>query len=224
MQSRRERLSWVEAAEVGRPRFRHRNPIVSGQLYQFRQPIWDFYGVTVATALNLQRLFQIPRGQQYTPTGGAALTKTLWHTSMDQAGVLPSPDKFFAKAISVSITSNTAVGDAERFLDDTILRLIISDRSFLDAHAFKLPAAGGLYGFNAATVTNGIPDPMAQYQLSGPLGEVIEQLQNFAVELDPVQVVRANAAGIYTTLTTANGGFGINAHVYLDGLKSRAVL
>lgn len=220
----RVNLPRVEAQEVGRPHFRVRgNPIRTGILYQFRQPFYDYYGVTVATALTQQRLFTIPFGQQYTPAGGAALTKTIWHTNMTQSGTLPSPQKLYVKAISLHLANDVAANDLTRFVGDTVLTFLISGRDYLQLHAAKFPAQGGAYGFSAIVASNGLPVADNDFKTTGALGEVVEQLQTFAVDLDPTRVVRANAGATYTTLAAAAGGTQINAHVYLDGLFSREV-
>ncbi len=219
----RVNLPTLNASQVGRPRYRLHNPIRTGILYQFRQWLYDYYGVNAATVLNEQRLFTIPLGQQFTPAGGAALTKTIWHTNMTQASVLPSPEKLFVKAIQLSWANDIQVTDANRFSSDAILDFLISGRSYSRGHAFKYPAAGGVYGFSAATLSNGVPDARNQFVAAGALGEVVEQLQSIAVDLIPQRVVRADAGATYTTAAIAAGGTGINAHVFADGLLSREV-
>lgn len=218
------KLPRVEAHEIGRPRYRIRNPIVEGQLYQYRQGFWDYYGVTVATALTRQNLFIAPIGQSYTPAGGAALVKSIWHTNMELAGLLPSPQVFFAKGISISLRSDVNVGDAIAFLDETMVKFNISSRDYMVSVASKLPAQGGTFGFSSGIINNGVPDTKNLYQFSGALGETILQLQSFGVEMDPTRVIDAAAGGVHTTATAALGGTGINCHVTLDGLKNREVL
>lgn len=218
------RLPQLASADLGRPQFRHRNPkVLEGTGYVFREPRYDVYLVTVNTALDRQRLFQIPQGQQYTPTGGAALTKTEWHTNMTTAGTLPNPQKFFIKAVSVAIRPDTDVQDATRFLYDTLVTLKIQ-RPLLEQHAILLPGLGGLYGGSSAIVSNGLPDARSNFQTFGEEGETIEQLQQFEVALDPTRVKDAAGNGTYTLRTTAAGGFGINCFVRLDGLLWREVL
>lgn len=216
-------LPELSSSQVGRPKHRVRNPLRTGILYQFRQPFYDYYGATVATLVTDQRLFQIPRGAQYTPAGGAAFAKTEYHTNMTQAGVLPSPQKLYAKAIALSLANDAHVTDLNRFVNDTVLEFLISERPYLTVHAFKCPAAGGAYGFSAGTLANGVPTADNQFITSGQLGEVVEQLQSFAVRLNPTRVTRADAGGTFTTQTAALGGTGINCHVYIDGLWSREV-
>lgn len=211
--------------EIGRPKYRRANPIIEGKLYQFRQPIYDCYMVTVATVLNRQLLFSIPRGQAYTPAGGAAFNKTFWHTNMSQPQLLPAPNKMFCKAISVSIHPGTFIADTTRFLFDTLVTFFIDDRDFLRNHIWKLPSGGGAWaGGSTALSQNGEPRRDNQFAFTGELGETIEQQQSFSVELDPALVTLANAAGVFTTTAAAGGGIGINAFVHLDGLLNRSIL
>src|SRR4029077_15866498 len=100
----------IEEREVGRPKNRmlRNNPIVAGQLEYLVQPIYDFYGVAVATAVTKQQLFAQPIGASYTPSGGAAFIKTLYHTNLVQPGMLDAPKKLLVKAISVIVRGDAA--------------------------------------------------------------------------------------------------------------------
>ncbi len=216
-------LQVLGAHEIGRPKYRAGNPIIEGKLYQFRQPIYDVYMVTVGTALDNQLLFTIPRGQNYTPTGGAAFAKRFWHTNMSQPQLLPAPNKMYCKAISISVHPQTDVVDIQRFLFDTLVTFFIDDRDFLRNHIWKLPSGGGAWaGGSSALVQNGEPRRDNQFAFTGELGETIEQQQSFSVEMNPTLVTLANAAGVYTT--AAAPAIGINAFVHLDGLLNRSIL
>jgi len=141
-------LPTLDAKEVGRPRHRVRNPFVPGNTYVYRQPIFDFYGVTVATLVARQVMFQVPIGQAYTPTGGAALVKNLYHTNMNQAGVLEQPRQLLVKAICLRLDNDVLVGDANRFLNDVLVQFNVSGKEFALGHGVKFPAGGGVYGLH----------------------------------------------------------------------------
>jgi len=211
--------------EIGRPKFRRSNPIIEGRLYQYRQPLHDMYMVTVAAVLTQQTLFTVPIGQAFTPSGGAAFVKNIWHTNLVQSGLLPAPEKMFVKGISLSIDPLTLAADAGRFLNDTFVTFNISQRPFLQTHIWKLPSGGGAWAGGAAVfVGNGVPTRDNQFAFVGELGETIEQQQQFSVVLDPVLVRKADATLVYTTAAAAGGGIGINCHVHLDGLLNREIL
>lgn len=219
----RYNLPTLQASEVGRPRHRVRNPLRTGVGYELRLPLYDTFAATVATALALRRLFQIPIGAQFTPIGGAAVAKTLYHTNMDNAGTLAAPQKYFTKSVQVAVRSDIDIVDVRRFLFDTLLTFQIGERIYSRSHLFSYPGAGGPNGLSAGLISNGEQNANNNYTLPGPMGETIEVLQNFFVTLDPALVSDAAGAGVITTAAAAAGGAGINALVTLDGMLTREV-
>lgn len=249
--SRFDRCNEIQEREVGRPKLRslRKNPIVAGQLEYLVQPIYDFYGVAVATAVTKQQLFATPIGQFYTPTGGSQIQKTLYHTNLVQGGMLDAPKKFLVKAVSIVLRSDAAPQDLVAFIGQTLAQLIISGKDYWTALVSKCPAGAGAFGSATFTQTaaaggtmanafsNGWPsaenvspitDPMPQIPGLDPmepmLGQLIEQGQNFGVVLDPT----LTGAAAFTTLAAAPAtefvGTGINAHVYMEGILARAIL
>lgn len=249
--SRYAHLRELDEREIGRPRYTgfRSNPIVAGQLEYLVQPIYDFYGVAVATAVTKQTLFALPIGNTYTPAGGAAKQKTTYDTNLVQAGMLDAPKKFLVKAVAVVLRSDAAPTDLNSFIGTSTVELTISGKSYWLSLVSKAPAgAGGFYsGFSTQTLAAGgtvgntsangwpsaqnvatITDPMPQIPGLDPmepiLGQLIEQNQNFAVVLDPT----ISGAAAFTTLAAAPAtqfvGTGINAHVYLEGVLARAIL
>jgi hypothetical protein len=250
-QSRFARCQEIEEREVGRPRLRmlRKNPIVAGQLEYLVQPIYDFYGVAVATAVTKQQLFAQPIGASYTPSGGAAFIKTLYHTNLVQPGMLDAPKKMLVKAVAIVLRSDVSPQDLASFIGLTLAQLTISGKDYWTALVSKCPAGAGSFSNNISTQTlaaggtmanggsNGWPsaqnvatitDPMPQIPGLDPmepiLGQLIEQNQNFAVTLDPT----ITGAAAFTTLAAAPAtqfvGTGINAHCYLEGVLARAIL
>ena len=241
----------ITEREVGRPRLEtlRKNPIIAGQLEYLVQPIYDFYGVAVATAVTKQSLFAQPIGGQYTPAGGAALVKTLYHTNLVQPGMLDAPKKMLVKLISVIVRGDAAPQDGVSFLGQTLAQLQISGKDYSTTLVSKLPAGGGAWSQNISTQTlaaggtmanafaNGYPHALNAYTITDDapqvpglppmdpiLGQLIEQQQNFFVTLDPT----LTGAAAFTTLAAAPAtqfvGTGLNVHVYLEGVLMRAVL
>jgi hypothetical protein len=241
----------IEEQEVGRPRLHQlrKNPIIAGQLEYLVQPIYDFYGVAVATAATKQSLFAQPIGASYTPAGGAAFVKTLYHTNLVQPGMLDAPKKMLVKALSVIVRSDAAPQDLVSFIGLTLTQLQISGKDYWTGLASKCPAGAGGFGFFGSTQTlaaggtmanvmaNGYPhalnvntivDDMPQVPglpaMDPILGQLIEQQQNFFVTLDPT----ITGAAAFTTLAAAPAtqfvGTGLNVHVYAEGVLMRAVL
>jgi hypothetical protein len=252
-QSRFARCRQITEREVGRP-VNHlplrKNPIIAGQLEYLVQPIYDFYGVAVATAVTKQSLFAQPIGASYTPAGGSAYVKTLYHTNLVQPGMLDAPKKMLVKAVSVIVRPDIAPQDLASFVGQTLLSFWISGKDYLDSLVSKCPGGAGGFSQNTSTAStessngtmsnlgaNGWPtasnvspivDDFPQVPGLPPmdpiLGQLIEQQQNFYVVLDPT--ITGSAA--FTTLAAAPTslfiGNGINSHVYLEGVLMRAVL
>ncbi len=243
----------IAEREVGRPKVRglRHNPIVAGQLEYLVQPIYDFYGVAVATAVTKQQLFSQPIGASYTPSGGAAFVKTLYHTNLVQPGMLDAPKKMLVKAVAVVPRSDISPQDLASFIGLTLAQLTISGKDYWTALVSKCPAGAGAFTSNLSTTalaaagtgstsnagSNGWPsaqnvatitDPMPQIPgldaMEPILGQLIEQNQNFGVILDPT----ISGAAAFTTLAAAPAtlfiGTGVNVHVYLEGVLARAIL
>jgi hypothetical protein len=250
-ESRYAHLPVLEEKEVGRPKFVNwrKNPIVAGQLEYLVQPIFDFYGVAVATQVTKQQLFATAIGTSYTPAGGAAFTKTAYHTNLVQNGMLDAPKKFLVKAPATVLRSDTAPQDLNSFIGTTQFDLTISGKNYWSSLVSKTPAgaggfiggistqtlaAGGTTGLvsangwptaqNVATITDPMPQIPGLDPMEPILGQLIEQNQNFAVVLDPT----ISGVAAFTTLAAAPAtnfvGTGINAHVYLEGVLARAIL
>jgi len=242
-------LEEISAHEIGRPHFRLRNMLAAGLGDFVVQPEWDFYGVAVSTAVVAQTLFSIVNGQPYTITGGATVTKTLQMTSMVQAAQLQAPERMLVRGITVYFSNDINQADANRFASQTILNFFISTKSFFVVpQVGKLPAGGGVwaqqFGATAATtiigtVGNGMPSEHQGFRLTDPGcdgtpgvdqfpnidGILIAQQQAFKVVVDPAQAAWAQATGFTTNAnTTVPIGTGVNAWVYLEGQKARAVL
>jgi hypothetical protein len=249
--SRYAHLPVLDEKEVGRPRYTgfRKNPIVAGQLEYLVQPIFDFYGVAVATQVTKQQLFATAIGTSYTPSGGAAFNKTGYHTNLVQNGMLDAPKKYLIKAPAVILRSDVSPVDLNAFIGQTQFDLTISGKNYWSSLVSKAPAgAGGFYGgFStqtlaaggtvAASGSNGWPtaqnvasitDPMPQIPGLDPmepiLGQLIEQNQNFAVVLDPTIIGVAAFTTAAAAPATQIPGSGINAHVYLEGVLARAIL
>jgi hypothetical protein len=242
-------LQEISAHEIGRPHFRLRNMLAAGLGDFVVQPEWDFYGAAVSTAVVAQTLFSIVQGQPYTITGGATVTKTLQMTSMVQSAQLQAPERMLVRGITVYVSNDVNQADLNHFASQTILNFFISTKSFFVlAHVGKLPAGGGpwatQFGATAATTiigtaSNGLPTEHQGFRLTDPGcdgtpgvdqfpnidGILIAQQQAFKVIIDPTQAAWAQATGFTTNANnTVPIGTGINAWVYLEGQKARAVL
>jgi hypothetical protein len=242
-------LQEISAHEIGRPHFRLKNMLAAGLGDFVVQPEWDYYGVAVSTAVVSQTLFATPQGQNFTITGGATFTKTLQTTSMIQASQLQAPERMLVRGISVYCDNEMNQHDLNRFASQTIVNFFISTKSFFVVGVLgKLPAGGGpwaqQFGATAATTIigttgNGLPSEHQGFKLTDPGcsgtpgvdefpnidGILIAQQQAFKVVVDPTQAAQFQATGFTTNSNaTVPIGTGVNAFVYLEGQKARAVL
>lgn len=244
-------LAELEAHEIGRPHFRMNNPLAGGLGDFVIQPEWDYYGVAAATATVKQTLFTIPQGNQFTITGGSTFTKTAQTTSMLLQSQLQPPERLLVRAISVYLDNSMSQSDVAKFCSQVLFNFIISTKSFLQVGLVgKLPAGGGAWAQQAnvaattvavmSVVGNGLPTASDGYSLMGPGvtsadpmqnfpqidGVLIAQQQSFSVVLDPTLAAHIAATGFTSAATSGVSalGIGINAWVYLEGTKARAVL
>lgn len=233
--SRFAHLPEVSAREVGRPKFRFRNPIVSGMLEIITQHLYDYYEVAVATVVTKQILFTIPIGGQYTPAGGAAFNKTKLHTNLQQQSQLQAPNKHLTRALGLFFRPDINATDLNLFLGNTLARFIVNDKEYVIGLVGKFPGGGGPHISTSAATTvaattqsltaasNGYPDARNLYVMEHD-GVQIEQQQAFQVELDPT----LPQAGAFTTQAAAPAGgqfpgTGIKAWANLEGTLARAV-
>lgn len=242
-------LEEIEAHEIGRPHFRLKNPLAGGLGDFVIQPEWDYYGVAASTACTSQLLFQNQIGQNYTIAGGATFAKTLQTTSMVVGGQLQAPERLLVRGITVYLDNTMNQGDVAKFDSQCLLNFRVSTKSFFNCGLVgKLPAGGGpwaqQFGATAATTIigvtgNGMPSEHQGFALTGSAagmqgdpdwfpqieGVLIAQQQAFSVVLDPTQAAHIAAAGFTTAASGAvPAGIGVNAFVYLEGTKARAVL
>jgi hypothetical protein len=224
--ARLSRLPKLGEHELGRPHFKVRNPIVQGMGEAIIQPSYDYYETVQGAPTTRQLLFTIPQGSQYTPAGGAAFSKTAYHTDLTQSGVLAAPNKLLVRALCGWWHPQIFPADATAFADNAMVFFQVNQKPYLNIQFGKLPMGGGVFvsgTLNTVNGTsNGYPDAANLYLITEGeiLGVQIEQQQNFGVTLDPT--LTATGVG-FTATTTANGGLNIKVHMYLEGVLLRAV-
>lgn len=244
----RPRLRVMDENEVGRPHGRQRlRNIVQGQMDARVQPLYDIFQVAVNTAVVQQTLFTIPFGQQFTPTGGAATTKTLYHTNLLNSGSLDAPKKLLVKNISITNRPDMSVADTNALVGQYVTQFTTLGKQFWVGHAQKLPSGGGTFASGAATftapqaqiascngwpsgqntspITDGVPDIPGYPPITPITGVLLEQGQPFQVIVDPT----LTGATVYTTansVTTVPGyvSVGVIAWCYLEGITLVAIV
>lgn len=226
LSNRLSRLPKMGAHDIGRPHFRHRNPIVQGMGEAIIQPSYDYYRVVQGNATTRQLLFTIPKGGQYTPAGGTAFSKTSYHTDFALQGVLKAPDKLLVRALAGWYHPSIFPTDAAIFADNAMVYFSVNDKPYLTIAFGKLPAGGGIFVTGSLTAvngtSNGYPHAANLYTITEGeiLGVQIEQQQNVGLTIDPT----LTQTGVGATLTTtANGGVDLIVKMYLEGVLLRAI-
>lgn len=229
----------LEAHEICNPHFKMRNPIYPGQGDFEKIPLRSFYGVAAATATILQRLFTVTIGQVFNQ-GGMNFTQTSLHTSMTKVNELPNPRKHLVREVALFLDNRMNQVDVVRFLSESLVTLIIGQKTFLQDLAGQIAGGGGAWNqstFGSASVAgNAMPYSENCYRLTAPQsmyvepsglpsfpavdGVVIEQGQNFRVEIDPTLAAQYAAVGFTTAAAAATpAGIGISAYLHLRGTQ-----
>ncbi len=241
------KLRILEEHEVGRPHARMRlKNIVQGQMDARVQPLYDIFQVSSATAVVQQTLFTIPFGQQFTPTGGAATTKTLYHTNLLNSGSLDAPKKLLVKNISIMSRCDLAPLDVAALAGQYVVQFTTLGKQFWVGHAQKVPAGSGVFvggsftqaaaasatafsasngwpsAQNTAPITDAVPDIPGYPPITPITGVLLEQGQPFQVIVDPT----LTGATVYTTASAIAGVpvNGIIAWCYLEGITLVAIV
>jgi hypothetical protein len=237
----------MEEHEVGRPRGRMRlKNIVQGQMDARVQPLYDIFQVAASTATVGVTLFTIPFGQQFTPTGGAATTKTLYHTNLLNSGSLDAPKKLLVKNISLMNRPDMAPADTNALVGQYVLQFTTLGKQFFVGHGQKCPGGGGAFvsgsgfqtaagnangfatangwpsGQNTSPITDAVPDIPGYPPITPITGVLLEQSQPFQVIVDPT----LTGATVYTTAATVQPfvAVGLIAWVYLEGITLVAIV
>ena len=242
------RLRRMEEHQVGRPHARRRlKNIVQGQMDARVQPLYDIFQVAINTAVVQVTLFTIPFGQQFTPTGGAATTKTLYHTNLLNSGSLDAPKKLLVKNISILNRPDMSIADANALAGQYVVQFTTLGKQFWVGHAQKAPGGAGVFasgqatftapqaqiasangwpsGQNTAPITDAVPDIPGYPPITPITGVLLEQGQPFQVIVDPT----LTGATVYTTAnsTTTVPGYvsvGVIAWCYLEGITLVAIV
>jgi hypothetical protein len=241
------RLRILEEHEVGRPhaRMRLRN-IVQGQMDARVQPLYDVFQVAASTACVQVTLFTIPYGQQFTPQGGSATTKTLYHTNLLNSGSLDAPKKLLVKNISIMPRCDLAPLDNDALCGQYVVQFTTLGKQFWVGHAQKCPGGAGAFvsgtfaqsaaasatafsaangwpsGQNVAPITDPVPDIPGYPPITPITGVLLEQGQPFQVIVDPT----LTGATVYSTGSAIAGvpANGIIAWCYLEGITLVAIV
>lgn len=146
--------------------------------------------------------------------------KTKLETNLQASGVLPSQNRFEARALRV-VTSGITADQLSDLIYNSVTTLLVGEKIMVEAPTYLFPSGAGVSGVNlpiASTVANhGEPDPMATFRFAEPV--TIDPQQNFRIEMLFPQGVPGDAAPL-SRLAKANS---LRCWMILDGYLTRDV-
>ena len=235
--SRFDRLPTLDPIQVGRPKLKLRNPVLSTGGEVIDNSLYDFFSVAVNTDFDVtQTLFQNAIGQFYTPVGGTTFAKTLLHTNMEgSGGQLPNGYKLDVQAIRLVVDSAIQFIDLRNLLFQTFGQFNVGQKYYWEGPCSEIPGGVGPYLSNApdviiggtgATLANGPANCNGQpgmlkgvYSLSAGLEASIAYGQNFNFNVNPT--LGENGAWSTQPDSDEPAGVGFRAWVHLDGIWTR---
>ena len=98
--------------------------------------------------------------------------KTKLETNLQASGVLPSQNRFEARALRV-VTSGLKADDLSDLIYNSVTTLLVGEKIMVEAPTYLFPSGAGVSGVSlpaTSTVTNhGEPDPMATFRFAEPV-------------------------------------------------------
>jgi hypothetical protein len=152
--------------------------------------------------------------------------KTRLETNLQASGVLPSQNKFEARALRVVMAGPTPPARASRdyasqvlsdLIYNSVTSLIVGEKIMVEAPTYLFPSGAGVSPGNGSITNHGEPDPTATFRFAEAVP--IEPLQTFRVEMLFPQGVPGDPAGT-GVLATAKG---LRIWTILDGYLTRDV-
>lgn len=183
------------------------NPQLPNWVEEMDRPVYDSFLVTSSTTSTV--LFQTPLGQS---------SKTLFHTNMQLAGVLPGPQTLLVNRISAYINS-TVIADVSLMLNAVVVEFIASNKTYMQCPAIYLPAGFGIGGYTTTAATGTPNNGVASFEAGRTLALPIKIAPNEAFKANlTVFGGSAGAAGAMSGLSAST-----NFYIYLSGPFAQAV-
>jgi hypothetical protein len=114
--------------------------------------------------------------------------KTRLETNLQASGVLPSQNRFEARALRVVMSGPPAGEDVDlssKILSDliynSVITLLVGEKIMVEAPTYMFPAGAGVSPGGGGINNNGEPTPEATFRFAEPV--IIEPQQNFRVEM-----------------------------------------
>jgi hypothetical protein len=182
------------------------NPQLPNWVEEMDRPVYDNFLFTNSTTSAV--LFS-------SPVGGA---KTLYHTNMQLAGVLPGPQTLLVNRISPYVRSQV-IADVALMLHSIVVEFIASNKTYMQCPAVYLPAGFGIGGYTTANNTGTPNNGLAGFDSGRTLALPIKIAPNEAFRAN--LTVCAGTAGVAGAMSTLSAS--TDFWIYLSGPFAQAV-
>jgi hypothetical protein len=196
---------------------------VTGVKEKLHMPLYDAFVVPpppatgTGTAPTFRSLMTDPRMIRFFVD---VQNKTKLETNLQASGVLPSQNRFEARALRV-VAAGLRAEDLSDLIYHSVTTLLVGEKIMVEAPTYLFPSGAGVSGVAlspTAFVTNhGEPDPMATFRFAEPV--TIDPQQNFRIEMLFPQGVPGDGA---TPARLAAAG-SLRIWTILDGCLTRDV-
>jgi hypothetical protein len=116
----------------------------------YNQPLYDTAVILQAAPGNTIQFFQIPQGQPITYQG-ATVTKTPWHSNMQVAGMLSTPNQFWLFGFRLEIEEGVTLASFEAIQKWGVFDWYFGNNSWLTIPMTQMPQGVGTDGFGGTT-------------------------------------------------------------------------
>ena len=128
--------------------------------------------------------------------------KTKLETNLQASGVLPSQNRYEARALRV-VTADLPPALISDLIYHSVTTLLVGEKIMVEAPTYLFPSGAGISPGDATVQNHGQPDPLATFRFAEAVA--IEPQQNFRVEMlfpqgVPGPLANAQSARVWTIL------------------------
>jgi hypothetical protein len=172
---------------------------VTGVKEKLHMPLYDAFVVPRPNRPNFQAGMLDPRMIRFFVD---TQDKTKLETNLQASGVLPSKNRFEARALRV-VTAGLPPALISDLIYNSVTTLLVGEKIMVEAPTYLFPSGAGISPGDAAVHNHWQPDPLATFRFAEPV--TIEPQQNFRVEMFfprdvPPALAGAQVARLWTIL------------------------
>ena len=150
---------------------------VTGVKEKLHMPLYDAFVAPRSGTTNFGNSMMDPRMVRFFVD---VQNKTKLETNLQASGVLPSQNRFEARALRV-VTSGLDADHLSDLIYNSVTTLLVGEKIMVEAPTYLFPSGAGVSPGTGTVTNHGEPDPMATFRFAEPV--TIEPQQNFRVEM-----------------------------------------